>query len=622
MGFTKPDLPPGDPRDILARPFLERVRVLSQHWVEHGFGSPTMVHAVYIAKLAVVYVLGGLFVVSATSEVGSLGDIGRWWDEPVVYQKLILWTVLLEVVGLAGSWGPLAGHFKPMTGGALYWLRPGTIRLPPWPGKVPGTAGDTRTVLDVVLYAALLGSLVTALVLPGEAAGPGGAAARALPDATGGLVRPDLLAAVVALLVVCGLRDRLIFLAARSEQYLPAILFSAAFGFTDMIIALKLLIVVVWIGAGASKFGKHFALVVPPMISNMPLPFSKALRRAHYLDGTRDMRPSRLAWFMAHIMGTAVELALPLILLFSPDRTVTLLAAGSMVVFHLFIVMTFPLAVPLEWNVLFAYTTVFLFVGFPAQDGYAVLDFSQGWMLPAVVVALCFFPVLGNLRPDLVSFLPSLRQYAGNWASGTWAFAPGCEERLNELGTPARNQVDQLQEMTNGYGREQAELMLQKTLAWRSMHSQGRGLYSLLHRHVPDLDGATVREGEFVCNKLTGWNFGDGHLHDERLIAAVQKRLDFAPGELVVVWCESQPVHRGTQRFKVIDAALGVVERGTWKVADCVEEQPWLPNGPIPLAVEWTHPAYTVPRPRVGSGRIAPATVGDAAPLDATATEG
>ena len=38
-------------------------------------------------------------------------------DEPVVYQKLILWTVLLEVIGLAGTWGPLAGHFKPMTGG-------------------------------------------------------------------------------------------------------------------------------------------------------------------------------------------------------------------------------------------------------------------------------------------------------------------------------------------------------------------------------------------------------------------------------------------------------------------------------------------------------------------------
>lgn len=46
-------------------------------------------------------------------------------------------------------------------------------------------------------------------------------------------------------------------------------------------------------------------------------------------------------------------------------------------------------------------------------------------MLPAItVVGLLFFPVLGNLRPDLVSFLPSMRHYAGNWASAMWAFAP------------------------------------------------------------------------------------------------------------------------------------------------------------------------------------------------------
>jgi hypothetical protein len=50
-------------------------------------------------------------------------------------------------------------------------------------------------------------------------------------------------------------------------------------------------------------------------------------------------------------------------------------------------------------------------------------------------------------------------------------------------------------------------------------------------------------------------------------------------------------VHRGYQAYKVIDAALGVVERGTWKVADAVAEQPWLPNGPIPLQVTWSRPA-------------------------------
>jgi Transmembrane protein of unknown function (DUF3556) len=41
---------------------------------------------------------------------------------------------------------------------------------------------------------------------------------------------------------------------------------------------------------------------------------------------------------------------------------------------------------------------------------------------------------------------------------------------------------------------------------------------------------------------------------------------------------------------KVIDAALGVLERGTWNVADAVKQQPWLPNGPIPLNLTWTRP--------------------------------
>ena len=73
--------------------------------------------------------------------------------------------------------------------------------------------------------------------------------------------------------------------------------------FVDMIIALKLLIVVVWVGAGLSKFGKHFSNVVPPMVSNSPsMPF-KWIKRAHYRDFPRDLRPSRVADFMAHVAG-------------------------------------------------------------------------------------------------------------------------------------------------------------------------------------------------------------------------------------------------------------------------------------------------------------------------------
>jgi hypothetical protein len=86
-----------------------------------------------------------------------------------------------------------------------------------------------------------------------------------------------------------------------------------------------------------------------------------------------------------------------------------------------------------------------------------------------------------------------------------------------------------------------------------------------------------------------------GPTHLISLLAAVQDEAQFAPGGLVVVWVESQAIGSKVQHYKVIDAALGVTERGSWKVTDAVAEQPWLPNGPIPLQVTWTRPA-TDPR--------------------------
>jgi hypothetical protein len=58
--------------------------------------------------------------------------------------------------------------------------------------------------------------------------------------------------------------------------------------------------------------------------------------------------------------------------------------------------------------------------------------------------------------------------------------------------------------------------------------------------HPPDIDVRTVREGEFVCNSLIGFNFGDGHLHNAEMVQAVQREADFEPGECVVAWVESE----------------------------------------------------------------------------------
>jgi hypothetical protein len=185
-----------------------------------------------------------------------------------------------------------------------------------------------------------------------------------------------------------------------------------------------------------------------------------------------------------------------------------------------------------------------------------------------------------------------MRQYAGNWASATWAFrGDEAEDKLNQhLVKYNVNQVDQL---SGAFGKDIAEIFMQKAMAWRTMHSQGRGLMSLTMRHLDRLENYRIREGEFVCTTLVGWQFGDAHLHNEQTIEAVQKRCNFAAGECVVVWVESQPIHRKTQEYKVIDAALGVVERGYWNVAEVVAEQPWLPNGPAPHTVTWRKPGYT-----------------------------
>jgi hypothetical protein len=473
-----------------------------------------------------------------------------------------------------------------MTGGVLYWLRPRTIRLPPWPGKVPLTSGDRRRRRDVALYVALLAALLTALALPGRA---DPAIGEAIGANSGRIPAAPLIAAIV-LLVALGLRDKTIFLAARGEQWLPALVFFAFYPFVDMIVAAKLLIVLVWFGAGVSKLNRHFENVIPPMVSNTPWNPFKRIKRMHYANFPDDLRPSRGAKRLAHVGGAVGELIPPWILLFSHDTTLTTVAAVFMIGYHAFIISTFPLAVPLEWNLMFMYITGFLFLGYPANEGFGVENMDPA-LLVVSVLGLLFFPVLGELRPRLVSFLPALRQYSGNWATSMWAFAPGAEAKLDEhLVKPAAMQKSQLTEV---FDRHTADITLHQYLAWRSMHSQGRGLNSVMIDQLgAAIDVYEPREGEIAANAIIGWNFGDGHLHDDQLIEAIQKRCRFEPGELIVVFAESEPIGNGRQEYYVIDAAVGVVERGSWAVKDAVEEQPWLPNGPIPTTVSYRMPGY------------------------------
>ncbi len=183
-----------------------------------------------------------------------------------------------------------------------------------------------------------------------------------------------------------------------------------------------------------------------------------------------------------------------------------------------------------------------------------------------------------------------MRQYAGNWASALWAFARAPRQARPDR--PAtRNQVRQLEAM--GYPPAVAEITMQQTIAWRSMHSQGRGLFSLLINHIPDIDTWTVREGEFACNSIIGFNFGDGHLHDASLIRAIQRRCT-----------SSRRVHRRLGRVAAdpqVDTELQGDRRGVGCDRDGHMERrgrrfcpAWLPDGPIPTNVTWRQDDSTV----------------------------
>jgi Transmembrane protein of unknown function (DUF3556) len=569
MGFFNPAEPPFDYAEWRRRPHLERIKVLAQDWALNGFGTPYFVYLLYVVKL-VLYAGGGLLLISATTAgLGGLGDLGSWWTEPIVFQKAVIWTMLWEVLGLGAGSLPLTLRFSPMIGGLLYWLRPGTTRLPPWPERVPLTRGTRRTLFDVALYAGLIAAALNLLLSDGVDA----------TAASAGRLDPVAVGALLALLVLLGLRDKVPFLAARAEIYGNlAIIF--LFPLTNMIVAAQLVFVCIWWGAASSKLNRHFPFVVTVMISNTPWNRWRAAKRRLYRNHPEDLRPSAIGELSAH-MGTAIEFTLPLILLVSQGGVIGTIAVAGMVIFHLHILSTFPLAVPLEWNIFMIFGVLFLF-GHYGATSWSTIDDP---LLPAILAVTCIgFPVLGNFRPDLVSFLPSMRYYAGNWATSQWLFRRegGAEAKLDrDLVKPAPIVTEQLAKF---YDPDLIEILVYKGLAFRSMHSHGRALNGLVQRAVPDVEDYVVREGELVAGVVLGYNFGDGHFHDQRLLAAVQERCRFEPGEVRIVVLESQAAHVQRQRYRIFDAAEGLVEEGWVDVADMVERQPWLDDRPFPVA--------------------------------------
>ncbi|WP_433562250.1 DUF3556 domain-containing protein [Nocardia sp. CA-151230] len=563
MGFLVPDFPDVEPTRWQAASRAEKMRVMAVHWAEHGFGTPWGVFPLYLIKCA-VYLAAAATVIGLTPGFDGVGHLADWWAQPLAYQKFIVWTLLWEIIGLGCGSGPLTLRFLPPIGGILYFLRPGTIRLAPWPGKVPFTRGDRRTVADVALYAVVLGSGGWALSSSGTDAG--------LLDVR--TVIPMLVA-----LGLLGLRDKTVFLAARGEHYALAVVMFF-FPATDQIIGWKLIMLALWWGAATSKLNHHFPFVVSVMMSNSPVMRLKWLKRKMYRDFPHDLRASRLPFTLAHL-GTVIEYLIPAYLVFAGHGgTLTWIAIIAMIVFHLHIVSTVPMGVPLEWNVFFIVSIPLLF-----GQHAAVSVFDLDSPLPAVILllSLVVVPMIGNLEPQWISFLPSMRYYAGNWPTSTWLFRGGAQDKIEQHVTKSSAVVTT--QLARLYGPHGMDLMLTKGMTWRAMHPHGRALNTLVERAVDDLADYTVLDGEAVAGVTVGWNFGDGHLHNEQLVAALQRRCGFAPGELRVVVLESQPIHRQRQHYRIVDAATGLIEQGYVQVADMIARQPW-PDAADPVPVQ------------------------------------
>jgi Transmembrane protein of unknown function (DUF3556) len=556
MGFMSPELPDADPDTWQTLSRATRLQIVTRHWAEHGFGTPYAVYLLYLLKIG-VYVAAPAAIISLTPGLGGLGRIGDWWTQPIVYQKFVVFTLLFEVLGFGCGSGPLTGRFMPPIGGFLYWLRPNTIRLPAWPDKVPLTGGDTRSVVDVALYAVVLIGGVWALFSPGPLIDP----VRVLPT--------------IVALVVLGLRDKTIFLAARGEHYwLKLIVFF--FPFADQIAAFKLIMLALWWGAATSKVNHHFPYVVSVMTSNNALLRSKLfnpVKHLLYLDPVNDLRPSRLPKLMAHVGGTTAEFLVPgILVLVAGDQPWRWFLIGFMVIFHLNILSNLPMGVPLEWNVFFIFSLFYLFGHYGA---IRATDLRSPGLLALVIVAVAIV-IAGNVFPEKISFLPAMRYYAGNWATSVWCFRAGAEDKMEaNIVKSSALVVNQLAKL---YGAATAEIMADKVAAFRAMHTHGRALNGLLPRALGGVANEadySVREGEIVAGPLVGWNFGEGHLHNEQLLEAVQRRCHFEKGDVRVIVLEGQPIHVQKQWYRILDAKTGVMEAGYVEVADMLTRQPW-----------------------------------------------
>ena len=548
-------LPPHDAARVVAAPFPERVKLACQNW---AYSSPNVpaIFALYWAKY--FFVLIGLWAFWCSFNAGYPGffALSEWTFTGEAFKKAMVWSMCWELFGFGCGWGPSNGRFEKWFGGVRHFARPGTVKLPLFRGA-PLIGGDTRTWLDVGLYSLNQLLLLRVLVAPE--------------------VTPELLLPCFVLVAINGILDKTLFLVARSEHYwvvMGAMTFAAANGL--WIAGAKLTWSFIWIWAAVSKWNRHFPSVIMVMMNNGPF-FPKILKHQLFANYPTDLRPSRFAHFMA-FFGHVSEFAIPFILFFATATgNVWVLLAGCILFtgFHSFIGLNNPAGMPVEWNILMIYGGWALFWFHPEVS---ILEMTQmPLLLGLMLFSLVAVPIIGNFVPSRVSFLPSMRYYAGNWAYNVWLFNKERDSvsKLHKIKKSCRTVNEQLEDMIedpNEYGLASAMMYVS-----RFLHLQGRPLLEALPAAVgdDDIDDWQLMEGETIGGTVLGWNFGDGHLNGEQLMRAIQPICEFEEGELKLVSVESQPLFGSSMHWRVYCPVRGKLAEGWTTIADYTEHAPW-----------------------------------------------
>lgn len=526
--------------------FPDLVRAGCEDYVLKGIGLPAVAYIFHAVKLA-LYIAAWMYFCSFTPGLGSPWTIGSWWTEGIVFQKAFIWACLVEVLGFGCMSGPLGFRIVPPFTAFLHFLRPGTTKLAPFP-NLPLFGGYTRTWLDVALYAGFTLSLLRALLSPA--------------------IDTSVLLPIVVLLPLCGLGDKTVLLAARFEHHFAMIVCFLVAG--NWIAACKAVQLAVWFWAGVSKLTVAFGYVVPIMTVNNPLLRSPSLRRRMFVSYPGDLTPSLLGKMMAHA-GTFLEFAAPLTLFFvTGPGPLQVVGVAFAVMLHGFILSNVPAGAVFEWNVVSLFAAFFLFVGHPEVP---IRDIGSLPLTLYLAVMLVVVPLVGNFVPSKVSFLLSMRYYAGNWAWNAWMFRGDSTRKLDAL----KRAAPLLREQIARYSPADLDGMDSRGTAFRSLHLQGRALGLLLPKTIdghPYTDYSYF-DGEIIAASALGWNFGEGHLCDDRLLAAIQSQCHYEAGELRVLMVESQPLFGSTLQWRIVDAKEGLVDQGYVELAELKQRAPW-----------------------------------------------